>query len=178
VPKHNFARELKKIVIIAAVVYTAVYSAALDATGEDSESCAGTVQVAFDKFDRSQFQEMMSELLGISEDEQASAAEWLRLTIREYGYPEDRTLDPHVDLEAYTTFEMATRLPPPHEIFKYRTIFAHEGEGLIVFKTAKIDSECRITTLSFMLPKSRPDATRRHHEIARQVGAGLASFAE
>ena len=150
----------------------------LGATGESPDSCAEVIQSAFDMIDHSQFEELASELLDFSEDERAWAAEWLRITIREYGYPEDSALDQDIDLDAYHGNQITTPLPLPHETYKYRTVFSNEGDGVIAFRTGKKGSRCLIAGITFMLPKSREDAERRMHEISSLISAAHASMVE
>lgn len=164
---------MRAIAILLSVI--AVASGTHASPPESPAECQPTATQFFSLLDRSAFGDIHS-LFAAPAGWEHYLSTYYKIVVREYGYPSEVTLDSSVDPTKYTEMAMGPKdLEPPFKTFHYRTLFSHEGPGLILIQTQIHEGSCKIGKVVFGLPKSRPDAMRRFYEIAQQIDAEFAA---
>ena len=151
------------------------------------KACVETTEAIVEMINRSEFDGVSSLFADASDAESARLSIWLRIMIREFGYPEERSLvAPDQVSKVYDEFEGITfstlsfkqfRAVPDVIEMAYTVHFSHEREGMVGIELVETGESCSAVLIGLALPSTRPDVFKRLGEIGSQlsteIGEGL-----
>jgi hypothetical protein len=166
---------LRTLLASVFVCTSAVFGAPADA--QDSSNCASAADQIVRLVDEKKADELGSWFAGNVMKSPGYLRVWLTAVLRQYGHLSDTTLDPTLKLEDYTELGMKSKgLEKPFEVYKYRTHYQYEGDGIVYVQLAKSKGQCKIDYLVFGLPRSNPDALKRYYELQVRIDAEFADL--
>ncbi|HHM12352.1 MAG TPA: hypothetical protein ENJ16_02275 [Planctomycetaceae bacterium] len=158
-------------------MFVLVGSVARADDGAEGKQCAAAADQIVELVDEKKVDQLAGWFAGNVLEPPEYFRTWLTTLLREYGHLSDTKVDPEIKLEDFTELGMKSKdLEEPFEIYKYRTHYHHEGDGIIYVRLARVDGRCKIDYLVFGLPRSSPNALQRYYEIQSHIDDEMAAI--
>jgi len=145
--------------------------------GAENTECADAADQIVELVDEKKADELASWFAGNVLEPPEYFRTWLKTFLREYGHLSKTKREPELELKDFTELGMKSKdLEKPFEIYKYRTHYHYEGDGIVYVQLAKFEGQCKIDYLVFGLPRSKPGALKRYYEIQARIDDEMAAL--